>query len=220
MGDARLDALFAPRSIALVGASDRSRWSALVDQALKAHGFRGTVSYVNPGAATVHGAPAVAALPELTAPVDVAYVMVPPDQVAGVVADGAAAGTKRFVVLTSGFAEAGPDGAERQAALARLAAEHGTATLAHAEGGGVLYVHPSADPGRALRITEASIDRLGVCNRLNLLLVDRGADGFELTGAPETGINVGWTPGPRGPVTYQDLWLRQYRVVGDGTQRR
>ncbi len=48
----------------------------------------------------------------------------------------------------------------------------------------------------------------------------RFADGFELTGAPETGINVDWTPGPRGPVTYRDLWLRQYRVVGDGTQRR
>ena len=48
----------------------------------------------------------------------------------------------------------------------------------------------------------------------------RFADGFELTGAPETGINVDWTPGPRGPVTYRDLWLRQYRVVGDGTQAR
>ena len=48
----------------------------------------------------------------------------------------------------------------------------------------------------------------------------RFADGYELTGAPETGINVGWAPGPRGPVTYRDLWLRQYRVVGDGTQRR
>ena len=44
----------------------------------------------------------------------------------------------------------------------------------------------------------------------------RFTDGFELTGAPETGINVDWTPGPRGPVTYRDLWLRQYRVVGDG----
>jgi glutamate-5-semialdehyde dehydrogenase len=208
---------------------------------------------------------------------------------------------------------------ETTAQLARLAAEHGTATLAHAEGGGVLYVHPSADRGRALALAEASLDRLGVCNRLNLLLVDRGAngllqelvellrgrgldvrgdggdpldrplgydwtsdpervstvtvhvvegveeavrvaneetsalaagivaederaasafldayrgtaafwhaptrfaDGFELTGAPETGINVGWTPGPRGPVTYRDLWLRQYRVVGDGTQKR
>jgi glutamate-5-semialdehyde dehydrogenase len=48
----------------------------------------------------------------------------------------------------------------------------------------------------------------------------RFADGFELTGAPETGINVDGVPGPRGPVTYRDLWLRQYRVVGDGTQRR
>jgi glutamate-5-semialdehyde dehydrogenase len=48
----------------------------------------------------------------------------------------------------------------------------------------------------------------------------RFVDGFELTGAPETGINVDWTPGPRGPVTYRDLWLRQYRILGDGTQRR
>ena len=40
----------------------------------------------------------------------------------------------------------------------------------------------------------------------------RFTDGFALTGAPETGINVDWVPGPRGPVTYRDLWLRQYRV--------
>jgi glutamate-5-semialdehyde dehydrogenase len=212
------------------------------------------------------------------------------------------------------------------AALARLAAEHGVRTLAHAEGGGVLYVHRSAQVQKALAVAEASLDRLGVCNRLNLCLVDREADGllpallslferlglvfhgtsrarelaemaplderlgFEwatdpervasvtvdvvdsleeavelangetsglaagivaedeaaahrfldgyrgtaafwnattrftdghaLTGAPETGINVDWTPGPRGPVTYRDLWLRQYRVVGDGSQRR
>ena len=48
----------------------------------------------------------------------------------------------------------------------------------------------------------------------------RFTDGFELTGAPETGINVDRVPGPRGPVTYRDLWLRQYRVVGDGSQTR
>jgi glutamate-5-semialdehyde dehydrogenase len=48
----------------------------------------------------------------------------------------------------------------------------------------------------------------------------RFTDGFELTGAPETGINVDNVPGPRGPVTYRDLWLRQYRVIGDGSQTR
>jgi hypothetical protein len=48
----------------------------------------------------------------------------------------------------------------------------------------------------------------------------RFTDGFALTGSPETGINVDRVPGPRGPVTYRDLYLRQYRVVGDGTQSR
>ena len=48
----------------------------------------------------------------------------------------------------------------------------------------------------------------------------RFTDGYALTGAPETGINVDWVPGPRGPVTYRDLWLRQYVVIGDGTQHR
>jgi glutamate-5-semialdehyde dehydrogenase len=202
---------------------------------------------------------------------------------------------------------------ETTAALAHEAAAHGVRTLAHAEGGGVLYIGAAADPGKAEALVAASLDRLGVCNRLNLLLIDRDADGllprlqavfdrlgidvrepervghewandpdriasvtvrsvesleaavalaneetsglaaaivtedgdaaarfldayrgttafwnattrftdgFALTGSPETGINVDRVPGPRGPVTYRDLYLRQYRVVGDGTQAR
>src|SRR5207244_2875288 len=66
---------------------------------------------------------------------------------------------------------------ETTAALARLAAENGVRTLALAEGGGVLYVHGAADPARAAPLAEASLDRLGVCNRLNVLLVDREAEG-------------------------------------------
>src|SRR4051812_36348454 len=62
------------------------------------------------------------------------------------------------------------------AALAQVAAENGVRTLAHAEGGGVLYVDGSAHPDRAVAIVEASLDRLGVCNRLNLLLVDGAAE--------------------------------------------
>ena len=38
-------------------------------------------------------------------------------------------------------------------------------------------------------------------------------DGFKLLGVPETGINIDKVPGPRGPVTYPDLCLRQYAVV-------
>jgi len=195
-------------------------------------------------------------------------------------------------------------------ALAAEAAAHGVRTLAHADGGGVLYIHPSAQRREALDLVTASLDRLGVCNRLNLLLLDRaiwdewlpevaklltglgitpslpphdhplghewaledgreatvtlaaadsparaaaiansetsglaagiaatdagaaaeflnaytgtGAfwnaptrllDGFKLLSVPETGINIDKVPGPRGPVTFRDLYLRQFVVT-------
>src|SRR5246127_5475852 len=55
--------------------------------------------------------------------------------------------------------------------LAAEAARHGVRTMAHADGGAVLYVDAAADLALAERLVEASLDRLGVCNRLNLLLV-------------------------------------------------
>jgi len=194
--------------------------------------------------------------------------------------------------------------------LGAHAAAHGVRTLAHAEGGGVLYVHRAARPDTVRRLIGESLDRLGVCNRLNLLLIERevwddmlplardevaargarlsepphdhplghewaldegreatvtvapaggpedaaaladaetsglaagiatedadaasrflsrysgtGAfwnattrllDGFKLLAAPETGINVDHVPGPRGPVTFRDLHLRQFVVT-------
>lgn len=194
--------------------------------------------------------------------------------------------------------------------LGRRAAQVGVRTLAHADGGGVLYYDSKADPAFATDLIRRSLDRLGVCNRLNLLLVHRDVydsalpgiraalddvrvtpslpphnhaigyewaldgdreatvtvapvddlreaarianeetsglaagivtedrataeefmaaytgtgvfwnaptrllDGFKLLGVPETGINIDRVPGPRGPVTYTDLTLRQYAVV-------
>jgi glutamate-5-semialdehyde dehydrogenase len=38
-------------------------------------------------------------------------------------------------------------------------------------------------------------------------------DGFKLRRVPETGINVDRVPGPRGPVTFTDLYLRQFVVI-------
>ncbi|MHA6796491.1 aldehyde dehydrogenase family protein [Pseudonocardia bannensis] len=194
--------------------------------------------------------------------------------------------------------------------LSALGAAAGTRVLAHADGGGVLYLDSSADETTAAQLIHDSTDRLGVCNRLNLLLIDRPAferlwpvaqraldergiepslpphdhrlghewaldsgaeahvtvapvdgpldaaatagretsglaatvcatdeavatafidaytgtgvfwnattrllDGYKLLGLPETGINVDHTPGPRGPVTYMDLALRQFVVL-------
>ncbi|MFC5140562.1 aldehyde dehydrogenase family protein [Actinomycetospora rhizophila] len=194
------------------------------------------------------------------------------------------------------------------------AAQHGVRTLAHADGGGVLYIDRAAPPDLTRTMVTSSIDRLGVCNRLNLLLVERhrwdevvpglvelleghglraslpphdhalghewalddgheatvtiapaegpadaaaianretsglaaaiatadeaaarafldayagtGAfwnattrllDGVKLRRVPETGINVDHVPGPRGPVVFTDLCLRQYVVVPAST---
>src|SRR5690348_15837222 len=55
--------------------------------------------------------------------------------------------------------------------LAAEAAGHGVRTLAHADGGAVLYVDAAADLDLAGQLIEASLERLAVCNRLNLLLV-------------------------------------------------
>ncbi len=194
--------------------------------------------------------------------------------------------------------------------LAAEAARHGVRTMAHADGGAVMYLDAAADRAVAEQLIEASLDRLGVCNRLNLLLVhpsqwdelvprirglldrlgvgaslpphshplghewaldpgreatvtvapadgprdaavlaneetsglaaaivtqDRAAaaeflgayagtgafwnsttrllDGFKLFSVPETGINIDAVPGPRGPVTFRDLYLRQFVVT-------
>ncbi|MFB9447643.1 aldehyde dehydrogenase family protein [Dactylosporangium vinaceum] len=193
--------------------------------------------------------------------------------------------------------------------LAEKAALQGVRTLAHADGGGVLYIDAAADLDKAFALITAGLDRLGVCNRLNLLLIhrsrydallprvteavgpaitvsppphahplgyewaldsdreatitlapvdgpldaarlaneetsglaagivteDAGAareflgayagtgafwnattrllDGFKLLNVPETGINIDRVPGPRGPVTFRDLSLRQYAVL-------
>ena len=194
--------------------------------------------------------------------------------------------------------------------LAAEAARHGVRTMAHADGGAVLYLDAAAETAMAETLVEAGLDRLGVCNRLNLLLVhparwdelvpllvklldrlgiaaalpphalplghewaldagheatvtiapadgpraaavlanietsglaaaivtqDRAAaaeflgayagtgafwnattrllDGFKLLSVPETGINIDAVPGPRGPVTFRDLHLRQFVVT-------
>jgi glutamate-5-semialdehyde dehydrogenase len=194
--------------------------------------------------------------------------------------------------------------------LAAEGARHGVRVLAHADGGGVLYIDTAADPTLAVELLVAGLDRLGVCNRVNLVLIADGVrdrlhdalleearrrgvtlslpphhhplghewaldtgheatltvsrvagpahaaqvanqetsglaativtqdevaarefldgytgtgafwnastrllDGFKLRRVPETGINVDRVPGPRGPVTFADLYLRQFVVI-------
>jgi acyl-CoA synthetase (NDP forming) len=121
--------LFYPRSIALVGASERSPWSHMVAGNLKAYEFVGQVYAVNKRATPAHGMPAYASCKELPEVPDAAFIFVPLEATLEAVEDAAAAGIKAAVILTSGFAESGEDGAKLQAQLVEIAQRHGMAFL-------------------------------------------------------------------------------------------
>src|ERR1700760_1863338 len=104
--------LFNPRSIALIGATDKSRWSWSIFGNLKLHGFPGPVYLVNPRGIPVHGEQSYARVADLPGQVDLAFVMVPTTAVLSVLTEVADAGIPSAVLLTSGFAEVGEEGAE------------------------------------------------------------------------------------------------------------
>jgi acyl-CoA synthetase (NDP forming)/GNAT superfamily N-acetyltransferase len=123
---ASLRPLLAPRCVAVVGAGRAP--GGIGHETLRAileYGYTGSLYAVNPHTDTVAG---VACLPTLRAVperVDLAVIVVPAAAVADVLADAGAAGVRAAVVLSAGFAEAGPDGRQAQAELVRLARGHG-----------------------------------------------------------------------------------------------
>jgi acyl-CoA synthetase (NDP forming) len=124
-----LRTLFHPRSIALVGATDKSGWSANTFANLRLHEFGGPVYLVSPRTEVVHGERAHRTLAGLPGPVDLAYVMVPTGVVLDVLREGADAGVRAFVILTAGFGETGPEGARREAEIVAFARERGLTVL-------------------------------------------------------------------------------------------
>jgi acyl-CoA synthetase (NDP forming) len=118
-----LAAVFAPRRIALVGASDRAGsvgrllWDNLAD-------FPGDVLPVCP-AATVGGQAAYADLRDVPGQVDLAVIATPAATVPGVVRAAAAKGVAAAVVLSAGFAETGAAGAKLQEEMVAAARDGG-----------------------------------------------------------------------------------------------
>ena len=105
-----LDAIFRPRSIALIGASNRPCSAGLVTmENLLAGGFDGPIIPVNPKHKAVAGVlayPDVASLPLVP---DLAVICTPPQTVPGLIGELGARGTKGAIVITAGFGELGSD---------------------------------------------------------------------------------------------------------------
>ncbi len=121
-----LDKMFAPQSIAVIGASDKphSVGSALMANLLQA-GFSGPVLPVNPNAAAVHGIMAYGDVGSLPLTPDLAVIATPPDTVSSLVTELGERGTRAAVILTAGFAEGEAKvGKEREAELLAAARPH------------------------------------------------------------------------------------------------
>ncbi|QBD74750.1 CoA-binding protein [Ktedonosporobacter rubrisoli] len=141
----QLEAFFRPRSIALVGATDNSRWSINTFENLKSFGFAGPIHLVHPRHEIVHGERTLKSLSDLAEPVDLAFIMVPTHSVLPVVKEATEQGIRKFVVLTSGFSEIGAEGAQLESALLAYAQEHGL-TLLGPNGNGFINITDQITP--------------------------------------------------------------------------
>jgi acetate---CoA ligase (ADP-forming) len=146
-----LDAVFNPRSIAVIGASRSPGtigWQ-IVDNLLK-YGYGGVVYPVNPGAKAVHSIPSYASVGEIPGPVDLGIVVVPKQFVLQVVDECGAKGVPAVVVISAGFKEVGGEGIERERQLVELVRKHGM-RLVGPNCMGVV----STDPGVSMNATFA-----------------------------------------------------------------
>jgi acetate---CoA ligase (ADP-forming) len=120
---ARVRALLSPKSVALVGASDRSGWSTESFANFERLGFQGSLHLVNRNGGVVHGRPAFTSCTEIGEPVDLALMLVGAAALPVALADASAAGIRSAVVLAAGFGETGPDGVQAQRELVELCRE-------------------------------------------------------------------------------------------------
>lgn len=123
-------ALFAPRAVALVGASgDAAKNTARPQRYLKKHGYAGRVVPVNPTRAEVLGERAYPSVADIPGDIDHAFVMAGGEAVERALEDCGARGVPVMSVYSDGFADAGPVGAARQAKLVARAKELGVRVL-------------------------------------------------------------------------------------------
>lgn len=113
-----LDALFAPRSVAVLGASrNPAKLGFKLLQNVKARGFGGAIHVVNPAGEPILDYPTVARIDALPAGIDLALISLPAPAVPEAVARLATRGVRVAVVLSSGFGEVDAEGRETQADL-------------------------------------------------------------------------------------------------------
>jgi acetate---CoA ligase (ADP-forming) len=144
-------ALFAPKRIALIGASaDEKKTTSRPQQFLLKHGFAGEILPVNPGRAEIMGAKAYKSLDAIAGEIDHAYILLNGRDAVEALAACGRRGVKVASILAGGFADAGTAGASMQDDLVRIVRETGIRLVGPNSIGTV-----STDPAMALTANAA-----------------------------------------------------------------
>jgi len=169
-----LQPLLAPRSIAVIGASDRPGAGSIVLDNLRKLGYPGCVYPVNPKYAELAGWPCYGSLKDLPGPIDSAAILLSSRQVLTALQQAADAGARAAWVLASGFAEAGPEGEALQEEVTNFARDH-RIELCGPNCIGVVNLHARAamystalpatiKPGRVGAVLQSGAVCLGIAN--------------------------------------------------------
>ena len=125
-GKAAIDRLLRPRSVVIVGASDKpGALGASVLSNLERAGFSGDIHLINPKRDEIGGRPCLPSVEALPDGVDAAVLAIPRVAVLDTIRGLAARGVGAAVIFSAGFAEGGEEGLAEQREIARIAAESG-----------------------------------------------------------------------------------------------
>ena len=128
-----LDALFAPKSVAVIGASGKpGSVGRTILHNLIGSPFGGTVFPVNPKHASILGIRSYASLAAIGEPVDLAVIVTPAETVPGVMSDCADLGVKGAIIISAGFKEVGAHGVDLEREV-----------LSHARRGKIRVIGPN-----------------------------------------------------------------------------
>jgi acyl-CoA synthetase (NDP forming) len=126
----RLDALVAPRSVAVVGASaDTSKWGGMLVANLQLGDFPGPIYLVNLKGGTVLGLRVYASIADLPEAPDLVIVAVHSSVVDGVVEECGRKGVSAVLVVSAGFSEVGPQGRALEEQIVETAEKYGMALV-------------------------------------------------------------------------------------------
>ncbi|QOL49218.1 bifunctional acetate--CoA ligase family protein/GNAT family N-acetyltransferase [Massilia litorea] len=170
-----LNKLFAPRSVALIGASNRpgSLGTTLLHN-LMAGGFRGSIHPVNPNYTELAGLPTVASVADLAAAPDLAVICTPPATLPTIIRQLGEKGTRAAIVLSAGLAEARDERGRslKQAMLdaanpylLRILGPNSAGLLAPGLGLNASVANSGALPGRIAFVSQSGALMTGVLDR-------------------------------------------------------